>query len=137
MSLYVVLKLLKWIGVLAFTAGVAGAVLPHALADRRRAAHWLATPGIVLMWMGGYGLTREAGISMGSAWVAGAMLLSLVTLQAVVWGVERAERGRALVGGVAVITLLASLVLMVARPGHREASAHAAAPDATHAQVTP
>lgn len=135
MSALFLLKLIKWLGVVAFSAGLIGAVLPRDLADRQAAAYWLATPGIVLVWLGGFGLTKLTHISMGSPWLSASMLLSLVALQAVVWGVERAERGRAAVAVVAVVALVATLALMVTRPGNRLAPSHdlgavQAAPDA-------
>lgn len=117
MTTWMVLRFCKWVGVLLFTAGVAGAVLPTSFADRQAAVYRLATPGFVLTWLSGYGLLREASVSMGSAWVGAGLLLSLATLQAIVWGVEREDRGRGAVGALALLGLLTTVGVMVERPG--------------------
>lgn len=117
MTWWMALRLAKWVGLMTFSAGVAGAVLPSSWEDRQRAVYQLATPGFVLTWMAGYGLMRSTSVSMGSPWISGTLLLSLVTLQAIVWGVERPDRRRGVVAVVALGGLLGSTALMVARPG--------------------
>lgn len=124
MSAWIAWRVAKWIGVLLFAAGVLGGVTARDVEDRRRAVYAMATPGFVVAWVAGWNLLREAGVSMGSAWVSAGLLLSLVTLQVVVWGVERTSRPRRLVAVVALGSLLANVVLMTARPGTKAAPAH-------------
>ncbi len=117
-------RVVKWVGVLLFAAGVLGGVMARDVEDRRRAVYAAATPGFIVAWVAGWNLLREAGVSMGSAWVSAGLVLSLVTLQAVVWGVERAGRPRVLVTAVALGSLLANVALMTARPGTKAAPSH-------------
>ena len=116
---YLGLRFLKWAAVLLFTIGVAGAVGGGDLASRRTSAYWAATPGFLLMWLAGYALARTTGTSLGSAWMSGGMLLSMLALQAVLWGVEREARPRAAVAAVAIAAMLGAVGLMVWKPGHR------------------
>ncbi len=119
MSAWVVWRLVKWLGVLLFVAGVFGGVLPSSLEDRRRAVYAVATPGFVLTWLAGWALLRIGGTSMGSTWVSSSLLLSIVSLAAVVWGVETPTRPRRLVALVAMGSLAATVTLMTLRPGTR------------------
>jgi len=116
MELHLLIDLLKWVGVLTFVTGLAGAFLLRDPTQQRQAAMWLATPGLVLTWLGGYGLLEEHGFSLRSTWVIGALLITMALLHLALAAV-RQPRSRWLFGGVAAVLLLGNLILMVERPG--------------------
>ncbi len=120
MSAWLAWRLVKWVAVMLFAAGILGGVGASSLGDRRRAAYALAAPGFVLLWLSGWALARETGASLGAPWISVGLLASLIALQAVVWGVERARApaARRLVAVAALASLLVGTGFMVARPGH-------------------
>ncbi|TVQ86190.1 MAG: hypothetical protein EA397_20375 [Deltaproteobacteria bacterium] len=116
MLLHLGLDLLKWIGVLVFVSGLAGSFLLRDPTQQRQAAQWLAAPGLVLVWLGGYGLLTLSGISMMSTWVTGAMLLTLAMLHLALAAVRQPAM-RGFYGLFAGLLLLANLLLMIEKPG--------------------
>lgn len=110
------LDLLKWIGVLTFVTGLAGAFLLSDHEQRRRSAQWVATPGLVLTWLGGYGLLTWSGISLASTWVSGALLIT-ITLLALALTAVRHPSMRLGYGAFAALLLLGNLLLMIEKPG--------------------
>ncbi|MCB9664906.1 MAG: hypothetical protein H6732_12395 [Alphaproteobacteria bacterium] len=117
--MWLTLRLLKWVGVGLYVLGVGGAVLARDPEERRRAAHGPATVGFVLTWLGGYGLARLTGTSLGSTWLSLGMLGSLATLQLVVWSTEREVPRGSWVRWLAAGLVVATLAVMVWRPGTR------------------
>lgn len=119
MSTWLLLRFVKMAALALLGAGIGGALLPRDLADRRRAVYALATPGLVLTWLAGFGLARESGISLGSPWISASIVLGIGLFQLIVWAVEREGRRRRWVAALAIAALLATLGLMVTKPGTR------------------
>jgi small neutral amino acid transporter SnatA (MarC family) len=117
MTAWLVWRFLKLVAVLLFGAGLVGAFLPASQVDRQRAVYWLATPGFVLTWLGGYAMTRSTGVSLSAGWVVGGMLLSLLAIHMAAWSVEREDRPRGVPAAVAMLALVLSLYLMIGKPG--------------------
>lgn len=116
MDLHLLIDLTKWVGVLTFVTGLAGAFLLRDETQQRQAAMWLATPGLVLTWLGGYGLLEAHGFSLRSAWVTGALLITMALLH-LAFAAIRKPRWRWIYGSVAALLLIVNLILMVERPG--------------------
>jgi hypothetical protein len=122
-SIWLTLRFAKFVGILAFGMGIAGALMGGSTAQRQRAAYWLATPGFLLTAVAGYGMSKATGASLGAPWIAGSLLLSLVVLDLTVRSVEpgrspEAAPPRSLARVVAIIgALVIILALMVWRPG--------------------
>lgn len=116
MTLAVLLKIGKLLGVLAFFTGTLGATWASSFEDRQRAAFRLAAPGFFLVWAFGVGLTRVAGISLLSVWLLGAAFCSLVTINAVLYAVGKEDRANRGARVFALGPFLIALVLMIWRP---------------------
>lgn len=110
------LRLAKWLGVMAVAAGTVGAFLPRALDDRQRAAYLVLGPGFGVSWLAGFGLAHARGISLLEPWLLAAMALSMLSLNAVLYAVGREGRRTPRSGGVALVSLAATVVLMVYQP---------------------
>lgn len=115
MATYRLLLLLKLVGVVAYAGGLVGAFLATAPADRRRAVHAVASPGLLVIWVAGYLLVRRLGVPLTEPWIAGAVALSLVSLLALVHSAARDRRTHTAFA-TAVVPLFAVLFLMVFRP---------------------
>lgn len=128
MSVWMGLRLLKWIGLALYGAGVIGALSGETPQARVKAVHRWATLGFIALWVSGWGLARLAGISTGSAWISASMLLSLLAMQLLVWATEQLSPelakapGRKWAARVALLLSLGATGLMVARPGNRPVS---------------
>jgi hypothetical protein len=112
-TVYRLLLVLKLCGVLLFAGGLIGAGIHGDVASRRRAVHRVASPGLVLTWATGYGLSVLIGVSLGQLWIVGGLALSLLAQLALVHSVTRGGPRSA---RLAVLPLVATLVLMVFRP---------------------
>jgi FtsH-binding integral membrane protein len=112
------LRLAKFVGVLAFAMGIAISLAPTTDDSiRRRAAYWLATPGFLLTWLAGYGLAKMYAISLGRPWITVSMLASLIALHELVRDVEPG-RPRSTIRTVVILAALGvSLASMVIRHG--------------------
>ena len=115
MSLWLVIRLLKYVGVLAFAMGIAGALLPNEQRMRQRAALWIATPGFALTWFAGYGLTRELGLSLGEPWISISMVASMVALHETLRATEPRHTPSRWHAALVLGLLLTSLTTMVIR----------------------
>jgi hypothetical protein len=122
-STWLMLRLIKFVGVALLAAGTIGGLLPRDLEDRQRAVYALATPGLLLTWLAGYGLAKATSISLGSTWISSSMLLGLVGFQLLAWAVEREGRRKAWVAIATIAALSSVFALMVVRPGTRPAKA--------------
>ena len=115
MNLYRVLLFVKFAGVLAYASGLGAALLSVSLRERKRAVHAIASPGIVVVWAAGYGLSTQLAIPLTECWIISGLLLSLVSLMGLIYGVSRAGHS-AVAAGVSIVALLAVLIVMVFRP---------------------
>lgn len=109
--------LAKQLAVCLLAAGTVGAFLPRDLEDRRRAAYWLAGPGFGLCWVLGWLLLWARQVSALSAWVLGAMVVSIFSLNVVLWSVGTEGRRSGTAAALAVGSLALTIALMMLRPG--------------------
>ena len=110
------LRFLKLLAVAATLAGAAGAFLPAAHADRRRAALALFAPGLGATWTLGFLLAQLEDVSLFSTWVVAAMALSFASLQVILFSVARDGRRTSVTATLALAPLVATIALMVWRP---------------------
>ncbi len=110
------LRLAKLLSVATLVAGTIGAVLARDLRDRRMFAYALAGPGFGLTWACGFGLAAAEEFSIASLWIVGAIVLSLFSLQVVLYAVGKDGRRTPLVAALALAPLVATVALMVYRP---------------------
>ncbi|ADO68323.1 hypothetical protein [Stigmatella aurantiaca] len=115
MLTYRLLLLLKFAGVILYGGGLIGSFAATALADRKRAVHAIASPGLVVTWFAGYLLTTQLLIPLTEFWILGGILLSLVSQLALVYSVSRDRRTVATFAA-AFFPLFLVLALMVFRP---------------------
>jgi hypothetical protein len=115
MSVWLFIRLLKYVGVLAFAMGIAGALLPNEQRIRQRAALWIAAPGFVLTWIAGYGMTRQLGVSLGEPWVSISMVASMAALHETLRATEPGRTPSRLHAALVIGLLLISLTSMVVR----------------------
>lgn len=97
---------------------LAGGLLMNVFAptDRRpQAVYLLITPGLLVSWWAGYGMAHATGLSLSTPWISAALATSLASFTMAVWSVE--QPGRVWAGWVAVALHVATLALMVFRPG--------------------
>ncbi|MDC0712353.1 hypothetical protein POL68_28075 [Stigmatella sp. ncwal1] len=115
MIAYRLLLLLKFIGVIVYGGGLIGSFASTALADRKRAVHAIASPGLVVTWFAGYLLTTQLQIPLTEFWILGGILLSLASQLALVYSVSR-DRRTVTAFAAAAFPLCLVLLLMVFRP---------------------
>jgi hypothetical protein len=110
------LRLAKLVAVVLLGAGTIGATLPLTLEQRRWFAYRMAGPGFGLTWTLGLLWAAVTDVPLTSSWILGSMVLSMVSLQAVLYLGGRAERGGPVASFFALAPLIACLALMVFRP---------------------
>jgi hypothetical protein len=116
-TLAILMKLGKLFAVVLLGAGSIGTVFARDYADKQRFAYFLAGPGLGLCWGLGVGLTHVAGVSLFSTWIVGSMLLSLISLNALLYVAGREGRSSRVTHCFILLPLAATLTLMVTRPG--------------------
>ena len=114
MLLYRALHLLKFVGVMLLAGGTFGSFLARDPADRKRAVHGIASTGLLLTWLAGYGLSLVLGLTLGELWILGGLLLSFTSHVALVLSVSRRPSKAAAFA--VFVPLLLTLTLMVFRP---------------------
>ena len=114
--LLLLLRLLKVLSVATLFTGTVGAVFARDLADRRRFAYAVAGPGFGLTWACGFGLAAMMEITIASLWIVGAIVLSLFSLQVVLYAVGKEGRRTPVVAVLAIAPLVATAALMVFKP---------------------
>jgi hypothetical protein len=115
MLTYRLLLLCKFLGVVAYAGGLAGSFLSSAPAERKRAAHLVASPALIVTWAAGAALAGKLGVRLIELWVIGGFALSLVSQLALITSVSRGSRSpAALACSAAPLALV--LALMVFRP---------------------
>lgn len=110
------LRFAKLIGVALLAAGTLGAFVPRALEDRQRFAYPVAGGGFGLTWLAGVFMAFGGGVSLFAAWIVGAVVTSLVSINVVLWSVGREGRRSLGAASLALALLVASLALMVWKP---------------------
>ena len=115
MFLDLVLRLAKFLGVLAYAGGLVGAFVASAPAERKRAVHSIASPALVCIWAVGYALSARRSVPLTELWVLGGLLLSAASLLALIQSVTR---GRPTMTSfcAAALPLVGVLVFMVFKP---------------------
>jgi hypothetical protein len=112
---YQVLLVFKFVSIVAYASGFAGAFLTSSLEERRRAVHNVAGPALLSIWLFGYFLSEQQQVPLTELWILGALTLSSITQIALSRAVTRDERTlRSFVA--AAIPFVLVLVLMVFRP---------------------
>lgn len=106
----------KILAVAVLLAGTVGAFLARDLRDRRLFAYALAGPGFGVTWACGFGLAAVLDVSLLSTWILGAMVLSFVSLQVVLFAVGKEGRRSPLVASLAIAPLIGAVALMVWKP---------------------
>lgn len=111
------LRIAKLVAVGVYFAGVLGAVFANAHPDRRRFAFRFAGPGFGATWLLGFALAGLLDRRVFSLWIGLTMVASMAALHAALYAAGR--DGRSLTGPrwLASLALVASVALMVLRPG--------------------
>ena len=117
MTLWLVLRLAKFVGVIAFAMGVGLALAPGHERVRQRAAHWLATPGFILTWVAGHAMAKMYAISLGRPWITISMVTSMIVLHEIFRDVEPGRPRSKVRTAVILLALFISLASMVFRHG--------------------
>ena len=112
----VALRVLKLLAVAAFVGGSAAAILCRDEHDRRRLSLGLVAPGFGLAWIAGFLLASEAAVSLLEGWVLGAMVASVLSLQATLFRSSRPGRQGPVSAALVLVPLIVALGLMVWRP---------------------
>jgi hypothetical protein len=115
--LWFILRLAKFIGVIAFAMGIAIALAPGHERVRQRAAYALATPGFIVTWIAGYGMAKMYAISLGRPWITIAMVTSMLALHETIRDVEPGRSRSTVRTVVILLALFVSLASMVIRHG--------------------
>ena len=110
------LRFFKVLAVALLFTGSIGAVLTKDFVDRQRFAYALAGPGFGLTWSLGFGLAWVTGVSFLSWWILGALALSFVSLQGVLYVAGKDGRRGAAAAIVILLPLVATVALMIWRP---------------------
>ena len=110
------LKIVKLLGVATLFAGTIGSVVARDMTDRRRFAYALAGPGFGVTWACGIGMAALEEVSLLSTFILLSMVLSLASLQVVLYSVGKEGRRTPLVAVLAVAPLAIVVALMVVKP---------------------
>lgn len=110
------LRLAKFIAVFAFVSGAVGTIVPGPVERRRVFAYRIAGPGFGLTWALGFLLTFLTGQSLLQTYILGALVLSFLTLQGVLFAAGKEGRPGPLGALFVVGTIVATVALMVFRP---------------------
>jgi hypothetical protein len=116
---YEMIRFVKFAGVLLFAGGVVAALVARDLKDRQVAVHRVASPGLLATWIGGYLLADALAQRFWQVWLVAAYLLTFALQGVLTWSVAREGRRGAVAVTASVALLVASLVMMVWRPGAR------------------
>lgn len=110
------LRFVKLLAVMGLFAGTAGVFLSRHHADAERAAFAVAGPSFGVVWVVGFVLAWARGISTLTPWIVGAIALSLVSINAVLYVAGKDGRRSGTTALVAIVPLVVSLALMVWQP---------------------
>jgi len=113
--MYQAVLVLKFLGVMGFAGGVVASFTSTDLETRKRAAHRVASPSLLVTWFCGFTLAEIARFPLAELWLVGGLALSLIANAVLVICVARELRGiGAFMSVAAPITL--TVALMVFKP---------------------
>lgn len=115
MTVYRLLLVFKFVGVCAYAGGLVASFVATTHADRKRAVHSIASPGLLATWVAGYLLTTQVNVTMTELWILGGLVLSLASQIALIRSLKSATRTVSAFAAAAVPLILV-LALMVFRP---------------------
>ena len=108
------LHVLKFLGVMLLAGGTIGSFLSDATLERQRAAHGVASVGLLLTWLAGYLLSLTLGVALSELWIGGGLTLSFTAHLALLRSTTRERSLPALISVFGPLLLV--LLLMVFRP---------------------
>jgi integral membrane protein len=106
-------RLVKWLGIAWFVGGLGLAVGSTSPRSRLLGAFGVATPGLFVVWMAGYGLMKATGGAIGEPYIQYSLLASVVALAG--GAIAALMRHRAVGLALAVGGLASSMGLMTGR----------------------
>ncbi len=109
------LRGLKLLSVCLLFAGTVGTFATPTLTSAERFAYRMAGPGFALVYLAGFGLAYLTGVSPLSIWVVASIVLSIVSLQVVLFAVGREGRRGPVTAAIAILPLCACVFLMTFR----------------------
>jgi len=107
----------KLLAVIGLFVGTSGVFFADDHQRQQRAAFWLAGPSLGVTWVLGFVLAWARNISTLTPWIVGAMLLSLISINAVLYTAGKPGRVTKTTTLVAIVPLILSVALMIYRPG--------------------
>jgi hypothetical protein len=114
--LYLLLKTLKVLTVMAYAGGALGAVFSSVHEDRERFVYRLCGPGFALIWALGLSLTYVSDVVVLSTWILGSATASIVSLNALLYLAGKPGRNGTLAKLLALGPIALAVILMVLRP---------------------
>ena len=114
-TVYRLLLVLKFLGVLGYAGGLVAAFVATAPAERKRAVHAIASPALLVTWVAGWLLADRLGVALTELWVLGGLVLSCVSLLALIRAARRPRSDR-VAFATAAAPLVAVVVMMAFRP---------------------
>lgn len=111
------LQCVKLLAVIGLFVGTSGVFFTDDHQRQQRAAFWLAGPALGVTWVVGFVLAWARNISTLTPWIVGAMLLSLISINAVLYTAGRPGRVSKTTTACAILPLVCSVALMIYRPG--------------------
>jgi hypothetical protein len=115
MAIYVVLKITKFLALLAYAGGLCAALSAVGPKQHQFFVHRVASPALLVTWLAGYGLSLMTSVPLSELWIAGGLLLSLVSQLALVFSAAKGRRDGVTFAW-ATVPLVGVVVLMVTRP---------------------
>lgn len=114
--LLLLLRSLKVLSVALLFSGTLGTFVSRNFEDRQRFAYYLAGPGFGLTWGTGFVLAWAGSMPALTLWTVGAMTLSMLSIQLVLFTAGKEGRGGAVSGGIAAACLAGCVLLMLLKP---------------------
>jgi hypothetical protein len=111
---YRLLIVAKFVGVVVFGGGLVARFLARDAESRQRAIHAVASPGLILVWAAGYGLTVTLDVALTELWILGGLVFSLASQVALVAFGKRETSP--LVIAASAVPLVVVLFFMAFRP---------------------
>ncbi|MFK7931103.1 MAG: DUF3817 domain-containing protein [Myxococcota bacterium] len=112
-SAYLTWRFVKWIAIALFTTGLALSVVPQSGRTRRIGAFAIATPGLLAIWLTGYGLMKNTGAELSDPHIQYTLIAGLIALVGAVFGAVFRHRSPGL--ALSVAGLAAATGLMTSR----------------------